>query len=703
MENHRPIDKLTVAFIRASNYDDDGFIIQYLRGVLPSNTLACMRSLTLEFADRWRTERGIDIKVEVYDEIVDAIPFRRLAGKNRGRRMVVAAVVGVQSNQFARASDIALRLSSLGVKTLVGGFHVSGILAMFKEPTPEITALMDAGVTVVQGEAEGVWEGILSDVVAGREQTLYRMEAYPDISSRPIPRPAPGYMRKFALPDMGTIDCSRGCPFDCSFCTIINVQGRKMRCRSAESVLTAIRENYGEGIRQYFFTDDNFSRNPAWRGVFEGIIRMREEDKLDIGFMMQVDTTCHKIPGFVELAGRAGCTQVFIGMESLNPKNLEAVQKRQNHVEDYGAFIEAWHDAGVMTHVGYIIGFPFDSLESVRRDILTLRDEIKVDQASFFLLTPLPGSRDHYNMVTSGARMDSDLNKFDSFHVLTDHPLMTADEWRQAYQEAWDVFYDNQNLKRVLLRAGKKEYWNIFKNIMWYKNSLLEPRHPMVAGFLRIKRRTEVRPGTPVMSRTSFALMRIRDFWGGLKKRIQLFFELQELWLLTRKPEDPTFRLVADLTTSLTDVRRRIGELDFNQSYARWSEDFGAAVSSLSAKTRSFANTGAVAAKTRMRVNHLMGDLCTTLETLKKGDTYRTGITSLANRITTVSRQIENASLKHVKTRRSMTQFWEITWNRLKRGKVFSFAASTPRILFNTVRDIRLSLSFALHLIFKVR
>ena len=398
---------------------------------------------------------------------------------------------------------------------------------MFGEPTHELAAVMEQGVTLVQGEAENCWEDILAECVDGTVQPLYRASGYPDISHGPVPRPAPGYMKKFALPDMGTIDCSRGCPFDCSFCTIINVQGRKMRCRSAENVLATIRDNYAHGINQYFFTDDNFSRNPAWEPILDGIIRLREEEGLDrLSFMMQVDTACHKIRNFITKAARANCTQVFIGMESINPKNLEAAGKRQNKVGEYADYIAAWHAVGVMTHVGYIIGFPYDTLESVRRDIDMLKNDIRVDQASFFMLTPLPGSRDHYELVRSGEPYDQDLNTYDGFHAVTRHPRMTADEWFRATNEAWDSFYEFDNLKSILLRAGRKAYWNIFKNIMWYKNSILEPRHPMVAGFYRIKRRKEVRPGTPVMALAPFHAMRIRDIVRGIRKRIALFLPL---------------------------------------------------------------------------------------------------------------------------------------------------------------------------------
>ncbi|MHB9029256.1 MAG: B12-binding domain-containing radical SAM protein, partial [Candidatus Latescibacterota bacterium] len=326
----KKVQSLVVSLIQPSRYDDDGYVIRYFKGVLPSNTLACLRSLTLEFADRWEKDKNVSLTVEAYDEVVERIPIGSLARRNRGNTRVVAALVGVQSNQFARASDLAKQLTASGIKTLIGGFHVSGVIAMLGEPTPEIRELMDLGVTVVHGEAEGRWESILEDVLSGTEKPLYIMESYPDISDSPIPQPASRYMKKFALPFMGTVDCSRGCPFNCSFCTVVNVQGHKMRHRSGDKILATIRENYQNGISEYFFTDDNFSRNPEWEKILDGIIHMREAEDMGVTMMMQVDTRSHKIKNFTEKAARAGCTQVFIGMESINPRNLEAANKKQN-------------------------------------------------------------------------------------------------------------------------------------------------------------------------------------------------------------------------------------------------------------------------------------------------------------------------------------------------------------------------------------
>ncbi len=127
----------------------------------------------------------------------------------------------------------------------------------------------------------------------------------------------------------------------------------------------------------------------------------------------------------MEKAARAGCVQVFIGMETIRDDNLEAGGKRQNKAADYREMIAAWHREGVVCHVGYIIGFPHDTYERVMEDVRALRDELLVDQASFFMLTPLPGSEDHRRAVEAGVAMDPDYNNFDSFHPTVPHPRMS--------------------------------------------------------------------------------------------------------------------------------------------------------------------------------------------------------------------------------------------------------------------------------------
>ena len=227
--------------------------------------------------------------------------------------------MGVQTNQFCRAADIALSLRREDVPVMVGGFHVSGTLAMLPGPPPEIQELLNAGVSVVAGEVEDRWQELLRDAWEGRLRPIYRLIDHPpDLYGAACPRASREATRRFVNANYVTIDCSRGCPFQCSFCTIINVQGRKMRYRSLQCVTAAVRRAYREsGIRVFFFTDDNFARNPASGKILDALIAMRREEGIAIEFLMQVDVPAYRIPGFVERASEAGCCSVFIGMESL--------------------------------------------------------------------------------------------------------------------------------------------------------------------------------------------------------------------------------------------------------------------------------------------------------------------------------------------------------------------------------------------------
>jgi hypothetical protein len=291
--------------------------------------------------------------------------------------------------------------------------------------------------------------------------------------------------------------------------------------------------------------------------------------------MMQVDLA-RKPKDFVRLAAEAGCTQVFIGMESVNPENLKAEGKKQNNVEEYRDIIKEWHDAGVVVHTGYIIGLPWDTKEQVTADIQFLMNEIGPDQASFFMLTPLPGSHDHREMRNRGQWMDPDFNKRDSFHATIEHPRMSAEEWTEAYENAWKTFYSKENMIRVLSRWSHhpRNYWNLMSIFFWYKNAaLIEKQHPMVAGFFRLKERKARRPGYAIDSlpvhvwKRSWEIAKLLVTWTKFMK------EMEEVWLQSRKRTEPEERWLAQLQSLQTDVAQvlRMGELQRLYADARES------------------------------------------------------------------------------------------------------------------------------------
>ncbi len=589
-EKETPTEKLRftrfrIILIKPSKYDDNGYVIRFWKGVLPSNTLNVLHGLTEDVKQR-RMFGEIKIEVVTFDETAEKIPVQQIIRWSRiPATKLLVCLVGVQTNQFPRALDLGKQFRAHGIDVIMGGFHTSGTITMLGEQEPDIQELFRESISIVSGEVEGKWEGILSDCLRGQLRPLYSyaqdLQNLVDIGRAPLPLTSPKTMKHFAKPAFGTADTSRGCPFACSFCTIINVQGRKMRERSPESIAELLRQNYlDHGITFYFFTDDNFARKKLWRETFEALIRLREEG-IKISFMMQVDLA-RKPKDFVRLAAKAGCTQVFIGMESVNPENLKAEGKGQNHVEEYQHIIQEWHDAGIVVHTGYIIGLPWDTKEQLPQDIRYLMDVIQPDQASFFMLTPLPGSHDHREMKKHGEWMDPDFNKRDSFHATIKHPRMTAEEWSQAYEEAWKDFYSKENMIRILSRwnHNPKVYWNLISVFFWYKNAaLIEKEHPMVAGFFRLKDRLARRPG--------FAIDPLPiHLWKRTKEVIQLFIawakfikEMEEVWLQTRKKSEKEEKW-------LEEIQRIQGEIWQALKIAEWQKIYANAKETLPAKAK---------------------------------------------------------------------------------------------------------------------
>ncbi len=240
------LEKLHLYLIKPSQYDDQGYVVRHWRGVLPSNTLACLAGLTEDVVAKKLLGESLEVKVHLLDEAVDRIPVKQICRSQRGKNTkTVVCMVGVQTNQFPRASDLAREFRRAGLTVLIGGFHVSGYMAMVPGVPAEIQEVMDAGVTVVKGEVEETWGQLLQDAVDGRLKPLYDfINDKPDLYEKPLPVIRKEYLRKFMASNFGTLDCGRGCPFECSFCTIINVQGRKMRFRSAEHVANAVRRNF---------------------------------------------------------------------------------------------------------------------------------------------------------------------------------------------------------------------------------------------------------------------------------------------------------------------------------------------------------------------------------------------------------------------------------------------------------------------------
>jgi len=323
----RARERFHIELIKPSHYDDDGYVIQWMKAWVPSNSLACLYGLARHAADNRVFGEDVEVSINAYDETNTVIPVRGIIRRLQ-RDGGIVCMVGVQSNQFPRCMDMARRFRAAGLQVAIGGFHVSGCLAMLPHVPPDIQEAIDLGMTIFAGEAEGRFDDFLRAAYRRELRPLYSyMNDLPPLEGQVLPRLPPAVARRYA-PVPGTFDAGRGCPFLCSFCTIINVQGRTSRHRGPDDVERLLRANLKKGIRHYFVTDDNFARNRNWEVIFDRVIALREELGARFNFTIQVDTLCHKIPNFIDKARRAGVSRVFIGLENVNADNLQAAHKR---------------------------------------------------------------------------------------------------------------------------------------------------------------------------------------------------------------------------------------------------------------------------------------------------------------------------------------------------------------------------------------
>jgi radical SAM superfamily enzyme YgiQ (UPF0313 family) len=531
-----PCRTVRVYFIKPSRYDEEGYVSVFRFGVQPNNTLTVLNALNDTYNRHFSAERNVYLDTVIWDEICDGVvsPETIRAIKEKAVEDGVELLVGmagVQSNQYPRGRDIALQFVAHGVRTIIGGFHVSGY--------PESREFLHScGISTVVGEAENLWGQIIEDFLRGELQLDYTVTdgiraktgqediIVPVINEAQLPVVDDRYLSRFFSSNMTTIDTSRGCPFTCSYCSVKNVMGRTMRSREPAAVIAWVRDAIANhGIESLFLVDDDFFRSPRWEEILNGLIEVKKEfPKLSFMMQVDVDASCYanieegeaetakhrRSKRFVELAAKAGCYQAFVGIESLNPDNLNFATKYQNTddrrhkltLEDserrvfkkYGRVVDNWHKHGVSVHAGYMLGFPFDGPDCGRIAAKTLR-KIGFDIVSFFIMTPLPGTEDQVRYAKEGEIADWDFNNLDSQHVTLKHPRLDRDTWMRAYTEAFKGFYSIGRLLHTLFTVAggrglaAEPRRATVRQFVYYFFSYRQGRHPMVGGVWQIRRR----------------------------------------------------------------------------------------------------------------------------------------------------------------------------------------------------------------------
>ncbi|HIP64800.1 MAG TPA: radical SAM protein [Deltaproteobacteria bacterium] len=546
-----------VFLVRPTRYDDKGYSIHWRQAIVPSNSLACMYGIALDSASRNVLGNDVEIRITAFDESSDVVVYQDLIKKLQqvGQRMLLC-LVGVQTNQFPRAMDIAQFFISAGEPVCIGGFHVSGCVSMLEKLPQELIDAQERGVSLFAGEAEsGRFDQVLIDACQRSLRPLYDFhDQIVPLENPPAPV-IPEYLLKRYMISISSIDLGRGCPFNCSFCCIINVHGHKSRSRSVDDLEKFVRNAAAQGVKNVFITDDNLARNRNWELYFDRLILLREEG-LSINYFIQVDTQCHKIPQFIDKAVAAGVIDVFIGLENINPDNLTAVKKSQNNISEYREMLLQWKRYPVILWCAYIIGMPNDSEASILRDIEIIKEELPIDILVPSILTPLPGSEDHQKMLADGVWMDPDLNKYNLCQRVTHHPIMTDEELDRVYKQVWDNYYSYEHMKKVLRRSvavcrNSQKVYGTFQTLLLL--GVLTKIHKIrsyEAGLTRRKKRVNRRSG---MTLEFPPVFHIKNWINSIY--VRALFSLQAFRLLhtmKRILHDPSAKDYRDMAISET-------------------------------------------------------------------------------------------------------------------------------------------------------
>jgi radical SAM superfamily enzyme YgiQ (UPF0313 family) len=347
-------------------------------------------------------------EVEIYHEDISQPDYANLQ----------ADVVGISilTSTAKRGYEIARKFPK--EKVIMGGVHASLL--------PE-EALQFCRQVVV-GEAEH----IIADVVEGlkKDPIVY---GSPVQELDTLPYPDFSLIKGFKVLSMLTpISTSRGCPFDCIFCSVTKMFGRKYRFRSAQNV---INELLSRDANAFFFCDDNFTAHPRRT---RALLDLMSKNKIS-DWSCQVRCDVAKDEQMLGLMARTGCKLVCVGFESINHKTLKAYDKKQS-VEDIVHAINSFHKKKIKVHGMFVLGSDDDDMKTIW-DTLKFAIKQKIDTLQMTILTPFPGTKVHENLEKENRIFTRDWSLYDGQHIVFKPKLLSAQELQLNVLKAYTKFY----------------------------------------------------------------------------------------------------------------------------------------------------------------------------------------------------------------------------------------------------------------------
>jgi len=356
-------------------------------------------------------QRGWDVEV-IYEEL-RKIDFDDVES---------ADIVGISTitSTAPRAYMIADKIRQMGIPVIMGGPHVTFL-------TEEALEHADY---VVRGEGEkplmafiDAWEKGTDDYSSVKSLSYKKngevvhnpLEPFlDDLDQIPFPD-----FSKFKEADENVagyrtipIQTSRGCPYNCSFCSVTGMFGRKYRFRSVQSVIEELRQ-YNDKKNIIFFYDDNFAANPKHT---KELLKAMIQEKFEFKWSTQVRADAARDEEVIRLMKKAGCHTLYIGFESVNPRSLKEMKKKQT-VKEITQAIKVIRRHRIHIHGMFVYGFDEDDWKTIKKTVrFSIR--MKLTSTQFLILTPLPGSEFYNRMKAENRILFNDWALYDAHHVV---------------------------------------------------------------------------------------------------------------------------------------------------------------------------------------------------------------------------------------------------------------------------------------------
>jgi len=344
------------------------------------------------------------------------------------------------------AYDIASHFRSRGICVVMGGPHVTLL--------PE-EAIQYADVIFI-GEAEGLWESFLNGFETGNYRSVYKQTSVPSLENIPMACKELFHRHDHAN---GVLFATRGCPNRCDFCTIAVMYPHRLRKRPISEVTAEYASFKGKII---IFWDDNIAGDMEYaKGLFRNLTPYRK------WWSSQASIQAGRDDEFLEAAAQSGCKQLFLGLESISQKSVAEVNKGFNRVEEYFQIIERIHSHGIAVQAGIVFGFDDDTIE-IFKDTIDFLEQAGIQNATFNILTPFPGTQLFRKMEGEGRILTRDWRKYNSRDDVIYQPKqMSISELLAGFRYANDRFYSLPSIAKRLLRSSVQLWWTLPLNFAY--------------------------------------------------------------------------------------------------------------------------------------------------------------------------------------------------------------------------------------------